>query len=167
MRLFPLHIIKRDDGQPYLKRWTLFNFFGLFKIRLHHILLSDYDCVHDHPWWFITWIIKGGYWEYEPVEQFEKRCGIASAHYWMIINQVPTYRGRWSLLYRPSTFKHRIALQEIFDGKRGLIGNIMDGPKLKTAWTLVIMGRSKRLWGFWTKMGFIPWFNYQSTQKCD
>src|SRR5208282_805597 len=36
--------------------------------RLHHILRSDEDRhLHDHPWPYVTIILKGGYWEVTPV----------------------------------------------------------------------------------------------------
>lgn len=51
---------------PYMKRWVI-NFF-LFSLRIHHWLSSDDDRnFHDHPWGFITFIIKGGYVDVSPL----------------------------------------------------------------------------------------------------
>jgi hypothetical protein len=37
-------------------------------IRIHEILRSDDDrAFHDHPWAYITIILRGGYWEVQPV----------------------------------------------------------------------------------------------------
>lgn len=45
---------------PYMKRWVL-NFW-LFSIRLHHWYSSDDDRNwHDHPWWFVTFVLSGSY----------------------------------------------------------------------------------------------------------
>jgi hypothetical protein len=45
---------------PYLRRWVLD--FWLFSIRLHHWLASDdHRNFHDHPWWYLTFVLKGGY----------------------------------------------------------------------------------------------------------
>lgn len=45
---------------PYLRRWTLL--LGLFSIRVHHFYRSDdARAFHDHPWWFVTLVLKGGY----------------------------------------------------------------------------------------------------------
>ena len=45
---------------PYMVRWVL-TFFG-FSIRIHHWLASDDQRHHhDHPWWFVTWVLKGTY----------------------------------------------------------------------------------------------------------
>lgn len=45
---------------PYAYRWTL-NFW-LFSIRVHQWIRSDDKrYFHDHPWHFITLVLKGGY----------------------------------------------------------------------------------------------------------
>ncbi len=45
---------------PYMKRWVLD--FDLFSIRLHKWLSSDDQRhLHDHPWWFISLVLKGWY----------------------------------------------------------------------------------------------------------
>lgn len=50
----------KEDCPPYLVRWVLI-FFG-FSIRLHHWRFSDDDRhFHDHAWWFVTLVLKGGY----------------------------------------------------------------------------------------------------------
>jgi len=41
--------------------------FGLFSIRLHHWIASDDQRnFHDHPWWFFTIILWGGYKDVSP-----------------------------------------------------------------------------------------------------
>lgn len=45
---------------PYMRRWVLN--LGLFAIRLHHWSGSDDERhLHDHPWPFLTIVLKGGY----------------------------------------------------------------------------------------------------------
>ena len=45
---------------PYMRRWVL-NFY-LFSVRLHHWYSSDDQrFAHDHPWNFITLVLKGSY----------------------------------------------------------------------------------------------------------
>lgn len=45
---------------PYAYRWV-FIFFG-YSIRLHHFLRSDDKrYFHDHAWWFLTFVLSGGY----------------------------------------------------------------------------------------------------------
>lgn len=48
-----------EDDCPYLERWVCG--LGLFAVRLHHFFRSDEDDLHDHPWPFVTLVLKGGY----------------------------------------------------------------------------------------------------------
>ena len=44
----------------YLQRWVIE--FPWLSVRVHHWLLSDDDrAKHDHPWWFLTFVLRGGY----------------------------------------------------------------------------------------------------------
>jgi hypothetical protein len=78
-----------DLDQPdevYLDRLFIIKtrWFGLY---LHRIYRADYaKCEHNHPWAFITLILRGGY--EEEVARFLRR---------------PGYVG-----YRPRSFEHRI-----------------------------------------------------------
>lgn len=52
----------RSDGRVYLKRWGLACRFG--GVYVHHITAPDPGPdLHDHPFWWASWIIKGGYTE--------------------------------------------------------------------------------------------------------
>lgn len=45
---------------PYINLWMVD--FGLFALRLHKWSGSDDDrYLHDHPWWFLTFMLKGSY----------------------------------------------------------------------------------------------------------
>lgn len=77
----------------YLRRWYLFKS-KFFNVMLHNILRSDDDPdPHDHPWWFLSIILKNGYidesykfrvvWPMKmvvrwPNEQYEQRAGFFS-----------------------------------------------------------------------------------------
>ena len=68
----------RDSNEPYLVRWYLFlkdrkNF--PFNITLHKVLVSDEPTLHDHPWSYATFIIKGGYYENTPKGRFWRGPG--------------------------------------------------------------------------------------------
>lgn len=58
--VFRKRIIQRNDGAPYLIRYYILRT-PWFRIRLHNILLSDYDCLHDHPWNFLSIVLWNGY----------------------------------------------------------------------------------------------------------
>jgi hypothetical protein len=76
------------DGKPYLIRWRILG----HHIKLHKFLKSDKECLHDHPWAFISIIIKGSYTEYTPSgnKKYKSPC----------------------ILYRPAIWKHRLEIDE-------------------------------------------------------
>jgi len=84
-------IIYRDDNKPYLIRYTLFTC-RWFSVKIHNILLSDPSCQHDHPWSFITVLLKGGYVEHTPT---------GSKVY-----------GAGCILYRPADYVHRLEVHQ-------------------------------------------------------
>lgn len=48
------------DECPMMRRWVLVTPLG--SLRLHHFLRSDNDRqLHDHPWWFLTLVLRGRY----------------------------------------------------------------------------------------------------------
>lgn len=49
-------------GGPYLKRYYLFRsrWLGVF---IHQFYRADPEGLHDHPWAFFTYILRGGYTE--------------------------------------------------------------------------------------------------------
>ena len=57
--------LNRETREPenYLYRGYIFrcHWFGIY---LHQFWSSDPDHYHDHPWWSLSWILKGGYHEY-------------------------------------------------------------------------------------------------------
>ncbi len=54
---------------PYVIRWKLELKSGR-SLRLHHWLKADDDrAFHDHPWWFLTVVLRGGYMDDSPVGQ--------------------------------------------------------------------------------------------------
>lgn len=92
MVLFRKKIIYRltsEDRVPYLIRWNLFGC-KWFSVKLHKILLSDDACLHDHPWTFISLILRGGYVE----ETFSGK----------------RLYGPGSILYRPAWWAHRLEI---------------------------------------------------------
>jgi len=73
--------------QPFMKRWVIN--FGFFTLRIHNWLDSDIDRhLHDHPWWFFTYILKGGY-----IEVFKKY-------------ETPMEKGDHA--FRLATYQHRV-----------------------------------------------------------
>ena len=63
-QLWAWESIDRHEGQPYLRlRVVSCRWFGVY---VHWFHASDDDTLHDHPWPFLTVILRGGYWEHTP-----------------------------------------------------------------------------------------------------
>lgn len=99
-------------GEPYLIRWWLIPRNPLCNIYAHLILRSDDDrALHDHPWGFISIILRGNYAEWRTDKLGEYRW-----HY--IAGDV--------LLRSPRTL-HRIAI----DPQRSALSLVITGPRIR------------------------------------
>lgn len=100
---------------------SLCSLFGI-AARVHHVLRSDDDrAFHDHPWGFISVILKGGYYEYRPhYDNDGLYCGEDMRWY-----------GPGSVIFRKAKDWHRLVL-----------------PEGQTAWTLFITFKWRQRWGF-------------------
>lgn len=107
----------------YMERFWLipYNRFNV-AARVHHILRSDDDrAFHDHPWPYITIILRGGYTEVTPIWD---KSGIYKG-----IKR--KYHKAGSILFRGAKTWHRLEV-----------------TKERTAWTLFITFKKKQSWGF-------------------
>ena len=137
----------RQPGEDYLHRYYLFlkdrKWFP-FNVTLHKIVRSDDPIMHDHPWSYMTVVLKGGYWEHTPIFNNEGK----------MFAEFQTWRGPGSIIKRGAGEYHWLELDESV------------GP----ATTLFFMGRQQREWGFLvqTKKGlhrWIKWTDYLSHWK--
>lgn len=103
-------------------------------VRIHHIASPDLDRhMHDHPWSFISVILKGGYVERLPVYQpFPVFYAGDSEEGEVGRNE---YRVRGSVRYRSRFCRHTIV------------------SVLPDTWTLFITFKPKQDWGFFTPQG--------------
>lgn len=114
----------------YMLRWWLVPYgtgpFGV-SARIHEILRSDDDRhFHDHPWWYVTIILRGGYWEVTPAI-IELWRG-----HWVNIGVVKReWRGPGTVLFRRAKTWHRLEI-----------------PEGQTCTTLFITGPYSNAWGF-------------------
>jgi hypothetical protein len=116
----------------YLERWELLSLLG-YEIYLHHFLGDDWALdPHDHPRRFISIGLKGGY-----IEDSYK-CSETSD---MITEK--KFKAPWIRSF-PAEHIHRIRME-----KKG-----------ETAWTVVIVLRKSRRWGFWQYGKWIGWKDY-------
>jgi hypothetical protein len=152
-----LSIFKREeingDGlcPTYLYRWTLLRVGTLFSVYLHKFVGDDWSLdMHDHPKRFVSIGIKGGYIEHSPrvlIQEggspwrpFESGCRCAACYPHEMRTE---WRAPWVRTF-PAYHIHR------------LTGPTPDRP----CWTLVIVGRIVRPWGFWRGLTWVPWRQY-------
>jgi hypothetical protein len=108
---------KLGPGCTYLIRWVID--FWFFSIRLHHWVGSDDQRhMHDHPWWFWTFVFRGGY-----VERTE---------HGNIMLRAPT------LAFRKAEHKHTVRVT-----KSGSWSLLLCGPE-KRAWGFWVDGRFRK-----------------------
>lgn len=145
---FKKKVIKREDEKDYLIRYTICNN-NWFSIKIHHLLISDDYCLHDHPWHFYSLILKGGYYEHTPVKDQHKNILTKTFD-----SRFDSIMRKWykpfSFLSRPAHWIHRLEL-----------------PEGKDCWTFVITFKKTKEWGFFTEnFGFINWKKYISEEHC-
>jgi hypothetical protein len=137
----------RRSGEDYLHRYYLFlkdrKYFP-FNLTLHKILKSDDPIYHDHPWSYMTIILKGGYWEHTPV--FDNNG--------QILTDLVQWRGPGSIVKRKAHEYHWLEMD----------------PEVGPATTLFFMGPQERKWGFLinktkSKTQWIEWDHYLTYYK--
>jgi hypothetical protein len=90
--------------------------------------------MHDHPWPYLTIVIKGGYWEHVPV--FNKEGEMFA--------EISRWRGPGSIIKRSANEFHWLELDE----------------RVGPATTIFFMGPQQRDWGFLVKNKWIQWQKY-------
>lgn len=121
----------RDIRFVYLRRLRIIQT-PLFGLLLHFIYTPDLDQdPHDHPFNFVSVILRGGYTErvFKNVREHD-------------FSYVRRRHLRFGVNVMPVRFAHQI-----------------DEMAPRTT-TLVFAGRRQRDWGFWTAAGWIFWKTY-------
>jgi hypothetical protein len=133
-RLFEAEEINGNNVCPtYLYRWTLFRAGSLFSVYLHKFVGDDWSIdLHDHPKRFWSFGLWGSYTEIASVDPANPlHC------------RPRVYHAPWIRTFA-ADHKHR------------LIGPTPEKP----CWTIVVVGRATRAWGFWPRGSFVPWRKY-------
>lgn len=117
---------KRIIGLNYMTRWHIIPRNRFFNIYLHRIEGDDGRDMHDHPWWSMSFLLRG-----QLVEEYIDRS-FADPGRGYLVRLIP----RLLPVVRSATFAHRL--------------EVWDGP----VWTLFITGPVRRKWGFYTRTGF-------------
>lgn len=146
----PHFVIRRnvDDG-VYMNRWYVIPRNRWFNIYLHNTLLDDFDeSLHDHPWWNISVVLWGGFWEVMP--RYRPLYPDLALD---VMQGVEPFRRVWrrpgSIVFRRATDAHRLELDRIV--------RPAFREEVKPSWSLFITGPRKRTWGFWKKDGWVPY----------
>jgi hypothetical protein len=134
---------------PYLRRWFVVPRNRWFNVYLHQFLRDDDDrALHDHPWFWCSILLRGGY--------VEQTIDAGGAH---------RHRRRYAPSMKISSpwRAHRVELFPVwwtiddFDAACDAHGTPADMAKAP-AWTLFITGPRIRDWGFHCPLqGWIPW----------
>jgi len=114
----------RRTGAGYMHRYYLFlkdRTWFPFNLTLHKIVRSDDSVFHDHPWPYITIVLKGGYWEHTPSYVGD-----------YIRGETKRWHGPGSIIISGSKRLHWLELD----------------PEVGPATTLFFMGPQMREWGF-------------------
>lgn len=155
IQLFQKKVIERNHGIPYLIRWNLFGLgrdSSLFSIKVHKILVSDDACMHDHPWAFLSVILKGGYIETANAADVQAgENGWTYSRFCRKSRMMTTWKyiNPGSIIYRPANWAHRLDIDP-------------ENP----CWTLVFTFRKVKTWGFFTPGGWKHWSRYSKDRDC-
>lgn len=143
---FEPHFIIGSEDDPYLLRWFVLPRNHFVNVYLHKFMRSDDDrALHDHPWSFLSWIIKGEYIEHA-------------------VNTT-TLRKRWSIAYRPAKYAHRVQLLRgaaIARERTRVRPMRLEQP----VWTLIVTGPKMRSWGFHCPSGWQHWKRFDMRNGC-
>lgn len=147
----PYFHLHHADGSLYMERYWLFRT-RWCSAKIHGIHTPDLDrAMHDHPWSFISLVLRGAYIETRPLDpympdffsigdfgDFGERC---TEH----------YRGAGSVAFRRYSDRHRITLVATWE----------EIP----VWTLFITFPKRQAWGFYTPEGKTWWWVYESVHN--
>ncbi|SHS18209.1 Uncharacterised protein [Mycobacteroides abscessus subsp. abscessus] len=133
----PHQVIGEDPRDPYLRRWFLWprnRFVNLYGHLFEH---SDPPPIHNHPWPFLTIVVKGSYLEVTRTGVIERRAG--------------------SVAFRRSQHSHRIMLPTDAEGHDiPCITVVLTGPR-RRHWGFWCPGSTKT-----DEERFVPWEQFGS-----
>lgn len=126
------HMVIGGTEDPYLLRWYVIPRNPMVNVYVHKFMRSDDDrALHDHPWWFVSLMLRGEYDEITDGGMKRRSAG--------------------SIAFRPAEWRHRVQLLAKLAGPGRLI--LEEVP----CWTLIVTGRRVRTWGFWCKRVIDEW----------
>jgi hypothetical protein len=100
-------------------------------VRVHHWLSADDDrAFHDHPWWFLTIVLRGGYVDQSPAGEDE--------------------------VFAPAVrFRHALHRHTVYPGPRGAWTLVITGPR-KRSWGFWRDGKFRKANKWFSTWGHHP-----------
>ena len=175
---FSKRVIENEAGDPYLVRWSLdAGRFG--SVKLHHILRSDDDRdLHDHPWSFVSVILRGGYWEHRSglkegwvTDRTEVGCAYCDRGCYRYVDDAGPFHAESRFNFSPPYTRLLCTARSLTTARTWYgPGSVLrrpapsphrlELPEGKTAWSLVLAAPKTRAWGFYTLCGWVDWRRY-------
>lgn len=143
--------LRRADGRVYLDRWG-FGHERIGRMLVHRMTAPDPGIdLHDHPWWFVTIPLWGGY--------VEQRANIREAADLAVIAEAYPNTCTRGVVEERRPFRPRLMrLDECHTITR---------LRRPTCWTLVIGGPRRRRWGFYLTSGYMTEAEYDRTVRAE
>jgi hypothetical protein len=141
-------VLRRADGVVYMRRRRIVQtpWFGLY---LHRFDAADPGLdLHDHPWWFASIVLRGGYVEEVAAARDAPRQALFAEEF------TSCNRGVERAWHAPSV--HSVRLDECHSIRRLL--------RVPT-WTLVVCGPRRRTWGFYEPDGWVRSQSYATERR--
>lgn len=141
--------LRRSDGRVYLDRW------GIGHDRIGRILVHRMEApdpgvdLHDHPWWFVSLVLWGGY--------TEQRADTRDA---------PTLAWAAETLGARRGVPNRRRVGSVESMRLDECHTITELHR-RTCWTLVIGGPRRRPWGFYLPGGYVDEETYDRTIRAE
>lgn len=142
--------LRRADGKVYLDRWGLgTDRFG--GVLLHRMSAPDPGVdLHDHPWWFASLVLWGGY--------VEERADTRDAPFFARLAETYTSSRRGEERERrPGT----VATTRLDECHRII------RLRRRSCWTVVVRGPRRRRWGFYLPDGWVDERTYDETIRSE
>lgn len=119
---------------PYMRRWVLA--LGLCSIRVHNFIRSDdARAFHDHPWWFATLVLRGGYTDVSKDEYGDS---------------VEDHLRPCSVRFRRALHRHTVRVDH-----GGVWTLVLTGPNLRT-WGFWVNGKFRKANKYFFEHGHHP-----------
>lgn len=115
--------------------------------------------MHNHPWWFGSLVLKGGY--------IEQRLLIQEAQEWAQLAEDREWRRHLLKEHNKSNPRGRINHRRRWSWQTMRLDECHRITNLdaESVWTLVVRGPVRRKWGFFEPTGFVHSSDYSTNRR--